>query len=291
MNRIKNFIKRHVYRSVRLLSRNRFIVYVIRFVFKITFSVSNYFAEIINQYDERQIISRLAGKISDDRTVIQGPFIGQKFARTESVGSAYLPKLLGTYESEIFPVWTEIQNQDFSVILDIGCAEGFYACALAKMFPASKVLGFDLDANARDYSIENAKANGLNNVSIHGACDPDLIDNSCRGEKAFILCDIEGAEKALFSAVSVESLKDTHMVIELHDGVDRSISSTLKSKFVTTHDISSFFSTDDIHRPALMASYNQMDLSDDDFYLAMREKRGHIMEWIYLKPKILLDPR
>jgi hypothetical protein len=89
VNRIKNFIKRHVYRSVRLLSRNRFIVYVIRFVFKITFSVSNYFAEIINQYDERQIISRLAGKISDDRTVIQGPFIGQKFARTESVGSAY----------------------------------------------------------------------------------------------------------------------------------------------------------------------------------------------------------
>lgn len=273
-----------------MLSRNQFIVYVIRIVFKITFSASNYFAEIINQYDERQIISRLAGKISDDRVVIQGPFQGQKFSRTESVGSAYLPKLMGTYESEIFPVWAEIQSQDFSVILDIGCAEGFYACALAKMFPNSKVLGFDLDANARNTSIENVKANGLHNVSIHGACDPDFIDNSCRGKKSFILCDIEGAEKALFCAVCVKSLQDTHMIIELHDGVDKSISSTLKSKFVSTHDISSFFSTDDIHRPALMASYNLTNLSDNDFYLALREKRGHIMEWIYLKPKIFLDP-
>jgi len=282
-------MRRYLYRCTRLLSRNRFIVYVIRIVFKITFSASNYFAEIINQYDERQVISRLAGKISDDRAVIQGPFQGQKFARTEAVGSAYLPKLLGTYEYEIFPVWTEIQNQDFSVILDIGCAEGFYVCALANMFPASKVLGFDLDANARDCSIENAKANGLNNVSIHGACDTDLINNTCQGRKAFILCDIEGAEKELFSGVNLQSVQDTHILIELHDGVDRSISSVLKSKFIETHDISSFYSTDDIHRPKLMASHNVPALSEHDLYLAMREKRGHIMEWVFLAPKLNVE--
>ena len=283
---MKIYIKRYLYRFARVLSRNQFIVYVIRIVFKITFSASNYFSEIISQHDERQIISRLEGKISDDRTVIQGPFQGQKIVKNESIGSAYLPKLMGTYEFEIYPVWAGIRNQDFSIVLDIGCAEGFYACALAKMFPNAKVLGFDLNAIARDYSKENVKANGLHNVSIHGACDPDLIEHSCRGKKSFILCDIEGAEKELFCAVSVNSLKYTHILIELHDGIDRSISSTLKSKFVSTHDISSFFSTDDIHRPAIMKSYNHMNLSDNDFYLALREKRGHIMEWIYLKPKI-----
>lgn len=268
-----------------MLSKNLFIVTIVRIFFRLNSAVNNYFAEILDQHDERQINLRLAEKISSDRTVVQGPFVGHKFARSESVGSSFLPKLLGTYESEIYPVWADIQNQDFSVILDIGCAEGFYACALARMFPAADVHGFDLDVKAREFSIENAKANAVKNVFIHGTCDAGLIENYCSGKKSFILCDIEGAEKDLFGAVRKEFLSNTHMLIELHDGIDRSISSYLKSKFLKTHKISSFFSTDDIHRPTLMASYNLMNLSDDDFYLALRERRGHIMEWIYLKPK------
>ena len=59
--------------------------------------------------------------------VLNGPFEGMQYPNFESYGSASWPKLLGTYESELTNAILAKKDTDYSSIVDIGCAEGYYA--------------------------------------------------------------------------------------------------------------------------------------------------------------------
>ena len=62
--------------------------------------------------------------------IINGPFKGMKYI-SESVGSCHMPKILGIYENEIYPILLNfLSNSDLFV--DIGAAEGYYAVGCAK---------------------------------------------------------------------------------------------------------------------------------------------------------------
>ena len=153
------------------------------------------------------------------------------------------------------------------------------------MFPKADVYAYDTDEMARRYCEANAKHNSFYNLKIKSLCTPTALSELCVGKCSFILCDIEGAEKHLFAEVEKTSLANTCILVECHDGVDRTISSFFKTEFEATHNSKSFFSTDDIHRPRIWSSFNILKLSDQDLYLSMKENRGHIMEWILLTPK------
>ena len=73
----------------------------------------------------------------------------------------------------------------------------------------------------------------------------------------------------------------------MHDGVDFTISEKMKQRFSFSHDARSYFSVDDIHKPRLLKDYNQYQLSEEEFYHALREKRGHVMEWVLFSPKVM----
>jgi hypothetical protein len=53
----------------------------------------------------------------------------------QAVGSALIPKLLGCYEAELHGVIACALNTTYDTIIDIGCAEGYYAVGLALHFP------------------------------------------------------------------------------------------------------------------------------------------------------------
>lgn len=278
---MKNFI----YWVVTPLSKVSFFLSIIRILHRISFAIANLLKTILDISVEERVISRLADRISPQNVVVQGRFAGQKYYNSASVGSAFLPKILGTYEIELEPAWDLISDFSFDVVIDIGCAEGFYACGLANKYPKADVYAFDTNETARQYCEKNVKLNELNNVKIQGLCTPALVFELCSARKSFILCDIEGAEKELFSKIDKSCLASACILVELHDGVDRTISSFFKAEFTATHSITSFFSTDDLHRPKVWASFNLPKLSDEDLYLSMKENRGHIMEWILLLPK------
>ena len=278
-------MKTFIYRFISPLGKVSFLLSIFRIIHRIIFAISNLLKTILDIADEEKVISRLADRISPDNVVIQGRFAGQKYFNSASVGSSFLPKILGTYEIELEPAWELISDFDFDVVIDIGCAEGFYACGLANMYPKADVYAFDTDVRARHYCEENVKLNGLNNVKIQSLCTPAALSELCVGKRSFILCDIEGAEKHLFAQVEKTCLASTYILVECHDGVDRTISGFFKDEFEATHNSKSFFSTDDIHRPRTWSSFNILKLSDQDLYLSMKENRGHIMEWILLIPK------
>ena len=81
-------------------------------------------------------------------TIKGGPFAGMRYPATEC-GSALLPKLLGTYEREIAPIFAEIKALQPDLLIDIGAAEGYYAvgCLDANLVP--KVVAFELDSRAQ----------------------------------------------------------------------------------------------------------------------------------------------
>jgi protein-L-isoaspartate O-methyltransferase len=57
----------------------------------------------------------------------------------DATEGALAPRLIGTYEDELHPHLAEALAADPEVILDIGCAEGYYAAGLARLAPGAVV--------------------------------------------------------------------------------------------------------------------------------------------------------
>src|SRR4051812_14244715 len=63
--------------------------------------------------------------------VLSGPFAGMAYVR-QAAGSCLAPKLIGCYEAELHGVVARILRTGYTQIVDIGCAEGYYAVGLAR---------------------------------------------------------------------------------------------------------------------------------------------------------------
>src|SRR4051794_40351820 len=60
-----------------------------------------------------------------------GPFAGLEFARASAEG-CHVPKLLGCYERELHGLVEAAVADGYDDIVNIGCAEGYYAVGLAR---------------------------------------------------------------------------------------------------------------------------------------------------------------
>jgi hypothetical protein len=168
--------------------------------------------------------------------VRQGPFAGMKYLAAAS-GSELLPKIIGCYESELHPVIDEIIQKRYDRIIDIGCAEGYYAVGLAYRCPWAKVEAYDLDAEARSRCNEMAKMNNADSrieVKSEFSVDSLHLEKDC---STLILCDCEGAEMQLFGESEVERWKYCDMLIELHDAVCPGTTAAIINNLSLSHDI------------------------------------------------------
>lgn len=76
----------------------------------------------------KKVIYYICGK-----RILAGPFRGMKYIEN-SHGSAYLPKILGSYEKELHKFIPRIVEEEYELILDIGAAEGYYAVGLSYLY-------------------------------------------------------------------------------------------------------------------------------------------------------------
>jgi len=53
-----------------------------------------------------------------------GPFAGMAYV-TEATEGALVPRLLGTYESELHPYLKAFAQEGVEAVIDVGCAEGY----------------------------------------------------------------------------------------------------------------------------------------------------------------------
>jgi precorrin-6B methylase 2 len=254
--------------------------------------ISNYFGKVYGharwtrEIQERNaFLAKVLNERFSDLIVASGPFKGMRYVRKELPGSALLPKLLGSYESELHSMLETLLANDYATVVDVGCADGYYAVGLALRLKSAQIYAFDIDAQARQTCEEVARINDVSErVHVGGFCDEACLRSLPLGTKALIIADCEGYEKELFSPKAREVLAAHDLIIETHDFIDINISQELRDAFSSTHRVQSISSVDDIakaHRYHYeqLATYNTQQRR-----LILGERRPAIMEWLVMTP-------
>jgi len=227
-------------------------------------------------------VNKLLGARCGGR-VQQGPFAGMLYI-DEATCSTLAPKLIGSYEAELHSAITEILSTNYSTIIDVGCAEGYYAVGLALGLPHAKVYAFDVDDHARRLCRKMAELNSVDQrVIVEAECTHtrlrELID-----ERTLIVCDCEGCEFELLRPESVAELSKADLLVELHDFIDPRIKNALTSRFDPTHEIVIIETQDRVE-----ADYKALNgFSRQSQRFALAELRGAKMEWAFMRSRILV---
>lgn len=240
----------------------------------------------IDRVRERSFLRRI-GPINDEYVrrygleVRRGPFAGMPYlSGQEHVSGHLVAKLVGTYERQIYPWVTEWIADTPELVIDVGCAEGFYAVGLARAMPSVVVRAYDIDERARGYCAELARINDVQDrVAIGELCTPATLAEVSQRRVA-LLSDCEGYEKTLLDPRIAPDLRHWSIIVELHDNVDPTISATIEARFADTHEIEVV----DYEHPG-REGLTELDwMSDKQARLVLWE-RPLPMSWAYLRPR------
>jgi hypothetical protein len=262
------------------------------FMYRVCGRVSHYFGQIhgharwVRENSHRdETLTRIAGDLFPNLTVATGPFKGMRYPRLQSAGSALLPKLLGSYESELHATLEELLAHEYTAVVDVGCAEGYYAVGLGLRLRDAPIYAFDTNPQARLACAEMAKLNGVDGrIHIGSLCDRKVLRSLPLGSRALIITDCEGYEGELFDYEMAQFLARHSLIVEAHDFIKIDISSRLHAIFSRTHHVRSVKSIDDIQK---VHAYRYEHLGKYDInerYLILSERRPAIMEWLIMTP-------
>ncbi len=176
--------------------------------------------------------------LNGDWTVRHGPFAGMSYAPITS-NSLLSPKVIGSYESPIHRWIGDAINRNYRTIVDVGCAEGYYAVGFAVKSKTAQVYAYDIDAEARENTAALARLNGVSDrVQVGDRCTPDEL-NRVAADNALVFCDIEGGEFDLLRTDLAPSLLYADLIVETHDneGPGSTVTETLVRRFSPSHRI------------------------------------------------------
>lgn len=212
--------------------------------------------------------------------VLGGPFAGMAYVPC-AVGSALLPKLVGCYEAELQGVLALIMKTDYSSVIDIGCAEGYYATGLALHLPAAHVYAFDTDRLARKLCSAMSEANGVaDRVTLAGKCDVEALQPLLTG-RVLVVCDCEGYENELLRPDLAPGLKSADVLVELHECFSPGVTAAVTGRFSKTHEILMIDTLD--RNPS---DYPDLQfLAQEDQRLAVSELRPVPQQWAFMTVK------
>ena len=214
--------------------------------------------------------------------VHQGPFEGLEFIERSSEG-CHVPKLLGCYEQPLHKYLYEIITKDYDTIVNVGCAEGYYAVGLARKMPNTQIHAYDLNPSAIDACKNLAMKNDVaDQVFVEKEFKPSNF-KSFINKKTLILCDIEGAEEQLLDPEVSPELAQMDILVEAHDDLKTNISQTLENRFSTTHTIKFIKDNGQRNLKGMPAWF--FKLSHLDQLLAVWEWRSGPTPWLIMSPK------
>jgi hypothetical protein len=227
---------------------------------------------------QRKVFARL-GK---PERLLAGPFAGMRYLN-RATGSAYLPKIVGTYELEIMPALTVAIVHRPDLIVDVGSAEGYYAVGLALRLPTARIIAYDIHKPAR-YLLRSlaSKNQVLDRVDIRSACTPATLEaDLARASRPMVICDCEGYEDDLLKPAPGSNLARAMVLVELHEMFRPGVGSRLRERFAPTHEVTEMHSRDRTAND-LPAGHG---LSGEDVHESMNERRAAPMQWLYLRPR------
>lgn len=216
--------------------------------------------------------------------VIDGPFAGMRLPEAASWADGDLvPKLLGAYEAELHaPIEAAIARAP-DLVVNVGCAEGYYAVGLARRLPEARVHAFDISAPAREVCALAARLNGVaRRLTVEGECTAARLAELAAGAaRPLAVLDCEGAETTLIAAESLPALGRCTLIVECHDFLDPGITDTLRARLAPSHAVALVAEGGrDPNRHDFVARLNSFDR-----WLAMCEFRPTRMHWLVATPR------
>ncbi len=228
--------------------------------------------------DEQGIVRISEGFIANHGLQVRyGPFAGLRYKPAAAQNRILIPKLLGTYEHELHSIVAQIQKAGYDTIVDVGCAEGYYATGFA-LTTSANVVAFDAEKHELNLAREMAEENGLaDRIEFRQWCSPDsLMELAIRPGRMFVLSDCEGYEIELFTPEVIQRLKHADVLIELHGNVK----DELVRRFAGSHATQILVYAAETRRS--MPELNVF--SEGDRKLALNEFRGP-QEWLWARTK------
>jgi len=223
-------------------------------------------------------------KLHQEALVRHGPFAGMHFPSVSTLPS----RLLGTYESEIHPVIETAINRQPDVLVDVGCAEGYYAIGMARRLPQTQVFAFDINVHAQAICRKMALANGVSErVTLEGECNLARLQTLLlTAQRPLIISDCEGYEINLFVPGRMDIFARADVLVELHEYVDPQIPIKICRAFEQTHEVTLVQSIDDFAKPFNDHTPELAALPYGQRYDVLAEKRKMVMHWGWFQSKV-----
>jgi hypothetical protein len=213
--------------------------------------------------------------------VWSGPFKGMAYVDHATEG-ALMPRLLGTYESELHPHLEAFAEERLDCVIDVGCAEGYYAVGLARLLPGATVHAHDISERARAACAALAVKNGVaDRVRIGGEFRPEDFQ-AFAGRRTLVVVDIEGAEAELLRPDLSPALAEMRLIVETHhDRHGQRTHQRLIERFSPTHEVVRVDQRPKTFDPPAWFA----DLNHLDHVLATWEFRGGPTPWLVMRPR------
>ena len=229
-----------------------------------------------------EIIPHIYDKVQGQ--VYTGPFTGMKICPRVVWGDGDIAaKLLGVYEDELHQFIADVGTHQPDLVVNVGCAEGYYAIGMARMLPETKVIAVDINNVCAEICQENSNANNTNNVQVVlQEVDTAWLSTTLKdSQNPFIVMDCEGAELTLLDFNQVPELAKTSVLVECHDCIIDGITYVLTERFKNTHTIAKQDQTvKDSYQFEFLRQF-----SDCDKWALVHEGRPSTMSWLYMVPK------
>jgi hypothetical protein len=164
-------------------------------------------------------LDTLARQISRENNgrIATGPFRGMRLDLDAFPVHVFGPMLLGTYEQELHPALERAIERSPSHVLNVGCAQGFYAVGMAMRLPHVMIYAADADPKAIRATIWNAELNEVaKQVVPIGIIHPGEFDRYLTPNRSLLIMDCEGGEFTLLNPQSDPVLSSVDMIVEIH---------------------------------------------------------------------------
>jgi hypothetical protein len=224
---------------------------------------------------------RLAWLAEHGPVVQGGPFAGLRY-HDNSVEGCYLPKVMGTYEAELFGVLQSLPGRGYRKVLNIGCADGYYAVGLARLLGDVPVWCCDIDPKAIAATRALAAANDVaGRVSVNEMLFRPGDFSSHAGPDTLVFIDIEGAEDELLAGPAPAALAACDLIVEAHDCFIPGLSENLAERFAATHEVEVLTRRNlALNLPEATSSW-----SDTDRALATSEWGSGPTPWLWMRAR------
>lgn len=249
------------------------------FLLSFLISIREFFG--IDSVSDSKYIDKNYVLISSNK-VQNGPFKGMIYD-CENYWGNLNPKLLGSYESELFKIIHKLLKINFDNIINVGSAEGYYAIGFALKSNVNDIIAVDPFRGSKKEMFSLVIKNKIKkNIKFKFWTSNKRLSRWIK-ENTLILMDCEGSEAGYLKNNLSTNFHKAYILCEIHDFSDHpNIGFDLIKRFEKTHHIEIIR-----QEKRQLEKYSKAgNFSKEQLINILNEQRSKGNYWIFFEPHL-----